>query len=394
MIPAELYTIKQQEHKIIVHADGHPSEILYGGFDRRETISMFGSLEVSTAIIDQAEEITEDEFNLVSGRVNGRWKLADGTKPQERVILSANPRQCWLKPRFIDNPGPDYNFIKALIRDNKYLNKDYEARLREIYKHHPEIIKALIEGSWDAVEGHNNVIKVSWAKFLMSKLGGGDTTVNKRLVSVDCARGGLCMNQIYGFDGYKQVAHEECGSDEKTYAVAARAFTMCMAIGGNLIVIDANGVGAGVADEAERICKGTIGPDGNQMVRVLRVMSADASSNPEKYYNLRAEIWWEGGEILADQRASAQFDQELMNDLTVVTWQPRGGRILIEDKEIFGKILGRSPDKGDAFIQGIWAVSKAEEVRKFKTETSTSKWVKDRQRQLSGKTGGYEDAEG
>lgn len=383
IVPPSLATIKEQKKEIIVHTGKEPSTIIYGGFDSREDVSKFGSLEVSSVIIDQAEEVAEDEFNLVASR-RGRWKLPNGRLPFGRIILSANPRNCWVKRRFIDAPDPGYKFIKALIKDNPMISPTYESDLRKIFKNRPDIVKALIEGSWDDFEGFSNVIQGKWAKYMFTNQ--NVTPGEKRVVACDVARGGDDQNVIYGFRGFRQTDEDIFGGDKRTYETAARCLAMANTIDANTIAIGAAGVGAGVADEAEKLCK-------NTGIKVLRFIESSASDQPDRYYNTRAEAYWEGGKLMADMQVAAKFDAELFDDLTTAEWENRGGRILIEDKKDIKKRLGRSPDKGDAFLIGLWALARAKRVEDYKANTSTAKWVQDAKKRLSGRKQGYDSQE-
>lgn len=385
MISPELATVQEHANRIIVHTAKEPSEILLAGFDTREGISLLSSLEVSAALIDQIEEVGEDEFNMVASRVNGRWKLPNGKRPIERIAGSANPKMCWIKPRFIDNPKPNHKFIQMLAKDNPYLDPDYIPNLIESFKNRPDILKALVYGSWDDFEGFDNVMQMKWVKYMFTNANANDY-MDKRVVSCDVARGGDDKNVIYGFHGYKQTHRDIFGGDKRTWETAARCVAMAKLIDAPTIAVNSATIGAGVADEVEKLIKGT-------NIELLRFVESEASEWPDRYYNCRAEASWELGKLLADQRISAQEDMELADDLVADTWENRTGRIIIQDKKEIKKILGRSPDKGDAFKTGIWAVRKGKQVQEYKDNSSTSKWVNKRKRELAGQVSSYADLE-
>lgn len=74
----------------------------------------------------------------------------------------------------------------------------------------------------------------------------------------------------------------------------------------------------------------------------------------ERYFNLRSQMWWQMREDLRLARVAVPDDKELWADLTVPTYETRGGKIVVESKETIRERLGRSPDKGDAAVYGNW----------------------------------------
>jgi len=106
-IPPDLYTIKEQK-KEIHWING--SVTLYGGLDKSEDIVKFNSMELGYFAIDQAEEISRNDFAVLVGALN-RYSLPDGTRPRYRGIMSCNPAPCWLKQDFVISPKSDYIYM-------------------------------------------------------------------------------------------------------------------------------------------------------------------------------------------------------------------------------------------------------------------------------------------
>ena len=50
------------------------------------------------------------------------------------------------------------------------------------------------------------------------------------------------------------------------------------------------------------------------------------------------------------------IDPKLKGQLTTPTYAFRNGKILIEAKADIKKRLGRSPDRADAYVNGLWAL--------------------------------------
>jgi len=115
-------------------------------------------------------------------------------------------------------------------------------------------------------------------------------------------------------------------------------------------VIDEIGVGRGITD--------LMGKD--RRYRVYRFNSGRKSSNPERWRNLRAEAYWETAEQVRLQKVEYPKDAELRRQLPLASrYKPDGRAIQILAKSEIRKMLGKSPDRADAFVMGRWAINRA-----------------------------------
>lgn len=121
--------------------------------------------------------------------------------------------------------------------------------------------------------------------------------------------------------------------------------------GATRVKIDATGVGWGVVTLVQEAC-----PE----VEVVGVGFADAASDPSRWRNVRAELWWMGRE-LSRERAwdltdlPADKRDAVLSDLAATRYRDdSAGRIQIEDKAEVRKRLGRSPDKADALLLAFY----------------------------------------
>ena len=108
------------------------------------------------------------------------------------------------------------------------------------------------------------------------------------------------------------------------------------------IAVDEIGIGRGVVDSLEE--------DGFEDVGVN---VAEKSSDPERYHNLRAELWWNLRELLNPEKEPIALppDDELLSELASVKYKVDArGAIQIESKEEMKKRLGHSPDRADAVV--------------------------------------------
>jgi hypothetical protein len=107
---------------------------------------------------------------------------------------------------------------------------------------------------------------------------------------------------------------------------------------------DPIGVGGSAVNELTRLGIHIVGLNGGAKPLELR------RTKSEKFLNLRAQMYWIMRLDVQEGKIALPDDDELLQDLTVVRWGVRGGKIYIEDKEEIRKKLKRSPDKGDSAV--------------------------------------------
>jgi hypothetical protein len=122
--------------------------------------------------------------------------------------------------------------------------------------------------------------------------------------------------------------------------------------GATAVKIDSIGVGFGVIGELRN--KGLRG------VQIIAVNVAEKASRPDKFMNLRAELWWEVGRGLSERKGWDLSAMENADTTVAQLVEPQWdtdpqGRIRVEKKEEIIKRLGRSPDNADALLLAYYA---------------------------------------
>lgn len=118
-------------------------------FRHMDAISEFElrSMNLTWFYVDQAEEIPEEVFLALVGRI-GRSKETVG-KPSGWITV--NPAPGWVKEHFKTNPWPETSLYEATTMDNPHTNRSYIDTLMKIY---PQAwIDRYILGKWDTFEG-------------------------------------------------------------------------------------------------------------------------------------------------------------------------------------------------------------------------------------------------
>ena len=80
---------------------------------------------------------------------------------------------------------------------------------------------------------------------------------------------------------------------------------------------------------------------------------SERSNDPDRYHNLRAELWWNFRELLDPDKEPISLppDDDLLSELASVKYKiDSRGAIQIESKDDMKKRLGHSPDRADAAV--------------------------------------------
>jgi len=351
-IPASYYRIYEQKKKIVLM---NGSVIDYGGLDDPLLIQGLNSAEYAHVGVDQAEEVEQDSFGMIRGTL--RHRLPDGTYPPYQVRLTANPAQCWLKQAFILNPESDFGFIPALPTDNPYLPSDYVKNLEGAFKSRPQLLAAYLHGSWDDLAGHDVCIQQSWVEKAVTKVPFGNVT--KRIIVNDPARYGDDENVIYVMEekgGLIYIAHEVILEHKSTMDTAGRLAALRKKYEAQIIAVDSIGIGAGIVDALYDLKE--------PVMSINSASKPTAESQQGKYFNLRAQFWMEAGSLFSEGKVSLKDDITLQGQLTIVKFEYTGNsKIKVEGKDEIKKRIGRSPDRADAFVMGLYAISQVNDLR-------------------------------
>jgi hypothetical protein len=93
-------------------------------------------------------------------------------------------------------------------------------------------------------------------------------------------------------------------------------------------------------------------------VEVVPVQFGAAASEPARFVNVRAELWWEVGRQLSQDGGwdLSEVSVEVLHELAAPKWwESRNGRIQIEEKaEVRRRLGGRSTDDADALLLAFY----------------------------------------
>lgn len=344
VIPEKYYELKASEKEIII---GKAVKIQYGGFDDKDTVKKFNSAEYAFAFVDQAEEISRDDYGLLRGTL--RRQILN-KELEYKILLTANPAICWLKDDFIVRKAPRCEFVQALPTDNPFLVGGYVENLKEAFKHRPELVAAYVDGNWDIMAGGNLVFRPSWVREAIGKQLPFDDT--RTVVACDPARFGDDETVIYVLRG-RAIIDRMIYGQKSTMETAGNLVMLKNKHKARYIAVDSIGIGAGIVDRLNELHEPCLSIN---MAEAPTILDAQY-----RYTNLRAQILWEASERFAAGEVHLHPDDtDLINQLGVIQYEfGSNGKLKIEDKsKIKERMSGRSPDRADAFCIGLHAIEK------------------------------------
>ena len=169
----------------------------------------------------------------------------------------------------------------------------------------------------------------------------------RKLVSCDpdaSLEGDECA--IYYFEN-EAIKDEKILRERDTKKIAHECNLMCKQHNTGNVAVDTIGVGLGVVCDLQAL-----------QLNVLPFDSREKALQPKRFANKRAEAYWYVMEKMQNHEIPYPRDLLLRQDLTSIKINPAGrhGRILLEKKLKTKARLGRSPDRGDAYVIGLYSL--------------------------------------
>ena len=300
-----------------------------------------GSLEITAAFIDEANQITEKAKNIVASRL--RYKLDEnGLIP--KMLMTCNPAKNWVyteyyRPAKDKTIKPYRKFIQSLVGDNEYISQHYEKQLFEL----DELSKQrLLYGNWEYDATNDSLIEYDAILNLFNQKGrDGD-----KYITCDVARFGSDRTVIMVWQGL-HIQYVRTLLKSAINEVVEEIKKLQQENGVNLrnIIVDEDGVGGGVKDYLR--CQGFVN-------------NAKALKS-ENYQNIKTQCYYK----LADMINKAQIgiscsDVNVKNYIIEELEQVRtkdadkDNKLQMIPKDNVKAILGRSPDYSDALAMRMY----------------------------------------
>ena len=300
-----------------------------------------GSLEITGAFIDEANQITEKAKNVVASRL--RYKLDEnGLIP--KMLMTCNPAKNWVYSEYYrpaqDNTIKPYRkFIQSLVIDNTYISKHYETQLSQL----DELSKQrLLFGNWEYDATEDSLIDYNSILNMFTQKG----TSGEKYISCDVARFGSDKTVIMYWEGLhlkyiktilKSAVNDVVDEIKKLQQENSVPLTN--------IIVDEDGVGGGVKDYLR--CKGFVN-----------------NSKPlkgENYQNLKTQCYYKLADLINKGQLGiscsvVSVKNEITEELEQVRMKDadKDSKLMIIPKDVVKSVLGRSPDYADALAMRVY----------------------------------------
>lgn len=336
LVAGKEFTYNQQSH-IIKFMNG--SEIILADlflYPSDPYMTDLGGLEITDFLIDEAAEVSEKAFNIVSSRV--RYKLNEFNLVPKGLI-TCNPSKNWIYNQFYlpykNDSLPEYKaFVQALPGDNLYLPTSYVQSLTRL----PEVDrKRLLEGDW---EYDNSADRLYQYEELMRCFRESTENNGQMYLTGDIARLGKDRTVLCVWNGMTCI--DIVVLSQKRIDETKREVQRLMSqynIKLSNVLVDEDGVGGGLCDALR--CRGF--QNGSKAVR------------GSQYQNLKADCYFKLGELIDKNQIilPIRYQEDIVKELELIRRvnPDADGKLKVTSKEtISQRTGGLSPDFADAIM--------------------------------------------
>jgi phage terminase large subunit len=302
-----------------------------------------GSLEITGAFIDEANQVTHKAKSIVRSRI--RYGLDEyGLIPKS--LYTCNPAHNWVKSEFRDpfiqgTLDKSKKFVQALLKDNPYITPHYKENLMSLEKRDRD---RLLYGHWDYDE--DPAMLMAFANIEALFTNSHIEPSGQKYMAIDVARFGKDKTVIRIWHGYvciKRIALDQSSITEVGNLIKRLSKEYQVPVSN--IVIDEDGIGGGVVDQLPG-CKGFI----------ANARPINMKQN-EKYDSLKAQCCYKLAELINNKlmyepMETHQIKEKLTEDLQHIKDKgiDKDGTRGIMSKDKVKEALGRSPDDGDTYV--------------------------------------------
>jgi hypothetical protein len=300
-----------------------------------------GSLEITGAFIDEANQITEKAKNIVASRL--RYKL-DKYNIIPKLLMTCNPAKNWVYTQYY-KPAKDgtikkhRRFIQSLVDDNEYISKFYKTQLETL----DELSKQrLLFGNWEYDVSDDSLCNYDAIVRLFDQQG----IDGEKYITCDVARFGNDKTIIMLWKGlHITKVRTLLKSAINDVVEQIKQIQQQEQVKLSNIIVDEDGVGGGVKDYLR--CRGFVN-----------------NSRPikkENYQNLKTQCYYKLASMINTAQIGISMNdvnikQTMIEELEQIRSkdQDKDNKLQIVPKETIKAILGRSPDYADAMAMRMY----------------------------------------
>tara|TARA_R110002020_G_scaffold358437_4_gene570725 strand:+ start:642 stop:1964 length:1323 start_codon:yes stop_codon:yes gene_type:complete len=304
-----------------------------------------GSLEITGAFIDEANQITEKAKNVVNSRI--RYNL-DKYKIKPKMLMSCNPAKNWVYDyykQWRDDVLPTHQkFIQAKLQDNPHISEYYEEQLRKL---DPASRERLLHGNWEYDEGKDKLFDY---EALLNVFKNSDVKTDDKSTQYLTCDVALMGSDKMVITRWKGMVVEEIITQDKSSAQNIETLIKSLAekygIDRRNIIIDSDGVGQYLS---------------HYMKGVTPFMNNSKALKKENYKNIKTQCYYKLAEQVNVGNVwikckDIDIRNKIIEELDVVRRKnmDMDGKLCILSKKEIKQSIGRSPDYGDSLMMRMY----------------------------------------
>lgn len=299
-----------------------------------------GSLEITGAFVDEANQITVKARNILKSRM--RYRL-DDYNIIPKLLMTCNPAKNFVyhdyyKPAKAGNLPKHRKFVQSLVTDNPHISKHYINNLQGLDQVSKE---RLLFGNWEYDDDPTKLINFDSILDLWSNtfVNGGDY-----YVTADIARLGSDKAVIMLWNGLRvEEIHTMDKSRITDIHQAIEGLKSRYNIVNSRIIADEDGVGGGLID----------------YMKIWGFVNNAQPINKENYSNLKSQCYYllakyvnEGKIFIGTEKHKSEIIAELEQVKSYKIDSDTKLRVLPKDQ--IRELIGRSPDFADALMMRMF----------------------------------------
>lgn len=299
-----------------------------------------GSLEITGAFVDEANQITVKARNILKSRM--RYRL-DDYNIIPKLLMTCNPAKNFVyhdyyKPAKAGSLPKHRKFVQSLVTDNAHISKHYINNLQGLDQVSKE---RLLFGNWEYDDDPTKLINFDSILDLWSNtfVNGGDY-----YVTADIARLGSDKAVIMLWNGLRvEEIHTMDKSRITDIQQAIEGLKSRYNIVNSRIIADEDGVGGGLID----------------YMKIWGFVNNAQPINKENYSNLKSQCYYllakyvnEGKIFIGTEKHKSEIIAELEQVKSYKIDSDTKLRVLPKDQ--IRELIGRSPDFADALMMRMF----------------------------------------
>jgi len=310
-----------------------------------------GSLEITDAFIDEANQISKKAKQIVRSRI--RYRLLEN-KLVPKLLMTCNPAKNWVYSDFFkadkeDTLKENYKFIQSLVTDNPNIEPSYEQNLQQLDQQSKE---RLLFGNWDYDNDPSLLCEYDAIcdMFTNDHIQGG-----RKYISADLAMQGRDKFIAGYWNGMIcNLAIDMDKSTAREIELKLKELKIANSVGNSNIVADSDGLGQYL----------------ESYLRNIKTFHGDMRSlNRKEYDNIKSQCAFKLAELINNRQikinCSLQQEEEIKKEISICLKRDNidTDKKKIIKKEKMKELLGHSPDYLDMLIMRMIFELKTNKIR-------------------------------